>query len=341
MLNKLLFLGICLFGVQLAKAQYTDIINSNRPGESFSAFSVGKNVIQAETGFSYLNQKFTKYPDRKLNGYFIDLDLRYGLLKEELEIIAEFQYRNQNLSFPDMPSVTQNGFHTFNIGGKYLLYDPFKNYEEKVNIYSWKANQKFKWRQFLPAVSVYVGANLFFFNNPYKPDYESKVSPKIMALLQNHFYGGWVFVTNLYVDRIASKNTTYGWIFTTTKSINPQWSAFVEGQGYKAKKTSDFIVRGGVAYLMNSNIQLDVSVSKNIHDTRDLIYGGIGFSWRYDKLHQDEKYNKDGTKVEEDKPEKERKKKKRKKADEDQQEAPVSDAVKTIESTDSDDASEE
>lgn len=317
MFKKLLFIGACLFGLQSAKAQYTDIINSNRPGESFSAFSVGRNVIQAETSFSYLNQRYTKYSERELKGYFIDLDLRYGLLKEELEIIAELQYRNQDLYFPDAETISYSGFHTANIGGKYLLYDPFKNYEEKTNIYSWKANQKFKWRQFLPAVSVYAGANLFFLKNPYKPDYESKVSPKIMALLQNHFYGGWVFVTNLYVDRIASKNTTYGWIFTTTKSINPSWSAFIEGQGYKAKRTSDFIIRGGAAYLLNSNTQLDISISKNIHDTRDLIYGGIGFSWRYDKLHQDEKYNKDGTKVVEENPEKEakeaKKEKKRKK----------------------------
>jgi hypothetical protein len=31
-------------------AQYTDQINSNRPGETMSAFSVGKSVIQLETG---------------------------------------------------------------------------------------------------------------------------------------------------------------------------------------------------------------------------------------------------------------------------------------------------
>ena len=48
-------------------------------------------------------------------------------------------------------------------GAKYLFFDPFKNYEEKPNLYSWKANHRFKWRQFLPAVAGYVGANLKFF----------------------------------------------------------------------------------------------------------------------------------------------------------------------------------
>ena len=35
-------------------AQYTDIINSNRPGKSMSAFSVGKTVIQAEPGIEHI-----------------------------------------------------------------------------------------------------------------------------------------------------------------------------------------------------------------------------------------------------------------------------------------------
>ena len=33
-------------------AQYTDQINSNRPGESIGAFSVGTGVIQFEAGLS-------------------------------------------------------------------------------------------------------------------------------------------------------------------------------------------------------------------------------------------------------------------------------------------------
>ena len=40
----LLFLSItCL-------SQHTDVINSNRPSESMSAFAVGKNVIQIDPG---------------------------------------------------------------------------------------------------------------------------------------------------------------------------------------------------------------------------------------------------------------------------------------------------
>jgi hypothetical protein len=35
------------------EAQYTDQINSNRPGLSIGAFAVGKDVVQAEVGIAY------------------------------------------------------------------------------------------------------------------------------------------------------------------------------------------------------------------------------------------------------------------------------------------------
>ena len=37
-------------------AQYTDVINSNRPGRAASAYAVGKNVVQAEVGLLYEQQ---------------------------------------------------------------------------------------------------------------------------------------------------------------------------------------------------------------------------------------------------------------------------------------------
>ena len=40
-------------------AQYTDVINSNRPGVSRSAFSVGTNVIQLEAGPYIIKEKHT------------------------------------------------------------------------------------------------------------------------------------------------------------------------------------------------------------------------------------------------------------------------------------------
>lgn len=54
MKNFLLFLFLVGF-YQISTAQYTDLINSKRPGFSDSPFSVGTDVYQIEAGLFYKN----------------------------------------------------------------------------------------------------------------------------------------------------------------------------------------------------------------------------------------------------------------------------------------------
>jgi hypothetical protein len=51
----------------------------------------------------------------------------------------------------------------------------------------------------------------------------------------------------------------------------------VENQGFKRIFYSDAILRGGAAYLINNNLQIDASISTNFKDTPTVLYGGIGF----------------------------------------------------------------
>ena len=72
----------------LVKAQYTDVINSNRPGIAVSAYAVGTNVIQAETGFLYEKRNHSTL-NTDASRFGGELALRYGLLFEQLEVIYE------------------------------------------------------------------------------------------------------------------------------------------------------------------------------------------------------------------------------------------------------------
>ena len=42
---------LIILNFSILNSQYTETINSNRPGSSHGAFSVGKNVLQIESGF--------------------------------------------------------------------------------------------------------------------------------------------------------------------------------------------------------------------------------------------------------------------------------------------------
>jgi hypothetical protein len=266
--------------------QHTDEINSNRPGETMSAFAVGKSVIQVETGIYGIkeNHGLLGYD---ANGFGIDMTLRWGLFMEKLELIADFQYQyevlNPAIIYPEKSAMKQTV-----LGAKYLIYDPFKNYEKQVNVYSWKANHSFNWHQLIPAVSVFAGANLTLADNPYYFSPEAAISPKIMLIAQNHLGdGSWVFVTNIIADYIGTDFPSYGYGITLTKGFNKNWSGFIENQGYMSDFYSDAIVRGGAAYLLHKDMQIDASISTSLKDTPSILYGGIGFSWRYDANYKE------------------------------------------------------
>lgn len=311
-----------IFTTQNNFGQYTDIINSNRPGESMSAYSVGKTIVQIESGLNYLSTKHDLL-DYETKGINLDVVARYGFFIEELELLGgiNVQKDTYNDYFNPYYSIEEQrtGIKSLTFGLKYLVYDPFKNYKEKINLYSWKANHRFKWRQFIPAISLYAGTNLNLQSNKFIDETEkiSIVSPKIMLITQNIFSKGYVFVTNIFYDKITNDHKTLGYVITLTKGFNDNWSGFIENKGVSGDYYTDSIATIGAAYLINKNIQVDASISKNFKNTPDVIYGGVGFSWRSDKNYKEVKYvtSKDGKKRNKENEKEEKKSKSKKRID--------------------------
>ncbi len=299
-----IFLFATLFVSSICNAQFTDEVNSNRPGKSMMAFSVGKNVIQTETGVNYISEKHENL-NYNAKGFNADLALRWGLLKEELEVIGEIQYQKDSYNQYGL-ATDRSALRQTILGVKYLFYDPFKNGPEKPNVYSWKANHRFKWKQFIPAFAGYVGMNFNLakdnlFNYGPIDVIEPSFSPKVMAIAQNHFGTRTVLVTNLAYNKIGTEFSSIDYILTLTHGINQNWSAFIENQGYNGKYYSDGIVRLGAAYLHKKNMQFDASFGTNIKNTPGILYGGIGFTWRFTKNYKEVKMDKPGTRSKMDK----------------------------------------
>jgi hypothetical protein len=313
---------LLFFGGHLIQAQYTDQINSNRPGESIGAFSVGTRVIQFEAGTEYRSYKHVGYNNSKMDGSLGFFSLRWGFLKEELELTYEGTYLmgelNSRIVAPN-PTYKQQGFLRNFIGVKYLVYDPFKKQQE-TNVYSWDANNKFKIRDLIPAVSLTLGAN---FNidgdeNPYpygdvfdlihRPIFfqnifgrgikESFVSYRGTVATQSHFLGTWVFVTNFSYNRIATDYPEISYILTLTHTFNPVWSVYIENQGFSSDVYTDQIFRTGAAYLLTDDIQIEGTIGVNTKDTPSLFSINAGISYRLDFHRDKEKAIKDSKDVE-------------------------------------------
>jgi len=270
-------------------AQYTDVINSNRPGLSKSAFSVGTKVIQFEVGPYVVSEKHTPL-QYEVSGFGADFAVRYGFLFEQLELNIEGIFQND--TFTDKRSTipqenSRSNFRTISIGAKYLILDPHKNSENnKPNLYSYHANRKFKWKELIPAISIYAGVNIDTKNNPYVANGVEGISPKIMLATQHNLVGGWVVVMNFQKDRIGSNQSDFQYLLTLTKSVNQKWVVFGETQGIKSDFYADNLFRFGGAHLLSDNFQLDTAITMNTKDTPSVFNISLGASYRLD-FHQD------------------------------------------------------
>lgn len=291
-LKLLLFVFFC--GIFISHAQYTETINSNRPGESQGAFAVGKNVLQLEAGPYMGNDNHILFnSDSDILG--ASYGLRFGFLTEILELnyFGSFQQEVTTLtSGSTTEEFERSNFKQNTIGAKFLLFDPYKSLaEEKPNLYSWKANQRFKWKRLIPAVSVYAAANLLWWDNPYMFEGESIISPRAALITQNN-WGRWVLVLNFIADKFTEEYPTYAGIATLTHAITPRFAVFGEYQGLISDLYADDIVRGGAAYLLGKDFQIDISGLVNFKDTPSRWQVAAGVSYRLD-FHSDEEYNKD------------------------------------------------
>ena len=291
------------------KSQYTDQINSNRPGASIGAFAVGKNVIQFESGVEYRSYKHSGYNSSTFNSGNAFLSVRWGFLFEQLELTYEGVYGfgslNSKVTSPNSKYYLNGMLQNF-IGLKFLVFDPFKK-ERKVNVYSWKANNRFKIRELLPAISITVGPNINFekenpfpygniFSKLYKPIFFQNIGDKVdeepffhlrgTIATQSHFLSTWVLVTNFSYNRYLSDYAEKSYVLTLTHNFRPSWSIYIENEGSYSDLYRMTIFRTGVAFLFSNNLHFETSLGMNIKESPSLVFANFGASYRLD-FHKD------------------------------------------------------
>ncbi|MGX1930386.1 transporter [Flagellimonas sp. 2504JD4-2] len=271
----------------ILNAQYTDVINSNRPGRAVSAYAVGKNVVQFEMGLVYEQQDNASLgTDSNILG--TDVSLRYGLLFESLEINYEGSFISQNLT--DINANTSDRLTDFSrnrLGLKFLIFDPYKDPESnKPNLYSWRANNVFQWKNLIPAVSLYGGATFTLGDNPFYPG-DPNISYRGAIATQSRLSPRFVLISNFAYDRIGTDFPELSYAVSITHAFrNPKWSAFLENQGITSDRYKDILLRTGVAYLINENFQADLHMGSGFQNSPSRIFAVLGFSYRLD-FHKD------------------------------------------------------
>lgn len=281
-LLKFLFAFILLVSNTI-QAQYTNVINSNKPGFSESPYSVGTGVYQFETNVFYKNTSIEPVFS-KPESLGVDLLFRTSFFLEKLEVNAQLTYQRDKIAFKNVftTSYSATGLSKFTIGAKYLLYQP--EYTDKTKeIRSWRKRNAYDKKRFIPSVAVYLGVNTDVVSNLYKTE---SVSPKLGVLLQQNLTNEFNVIYNLYYDKIGTDYSEISYIVTATQNFSDRWSAFLEHQGVFLENQKNLNVGAGFAYLFHRDLQINTSARFLKEGKSKGFYGGLGISYRID-AHKD------------------------------------------------------
>ncbi len=276
-MKRILLVFLAFFSIQIATAQYTEIINSKRPGLSESPYSIGTNVYQFETGLFYRNTENPLYtvPSDTYGG---ELFFRYGKFSEKLEFDLNLAYQIDDLSHH--PNGHIKGISDLTVGAKYLIRQ--QEYADRSKeVRSFKKRYAFDWKRLIPSIGIYAGVHTKFVSKDYKED---DLSYKLAVLLQNDITDRLVILTNLINDKFSTDDSFYKYIITMTYAINQNWSYFIENQGqYQEDYAPKYQFGTGLAYLINENLQVDASARTNFFDDYTYYYFSTGIAWRLDR----------------------------------------------------------
>ena len=237
-------------------AQYTEVINSNKPGFSESPYSVGSGVYQIESNI-FLRKTSIEPTFSIPQSLGLDLVFRTSFFLEKLELNARLTYQQDKVAFKNIFSshYFTSGFSDMIIGAKYLVYQ--KEYENKSKeIYSWQKRNGFDKRRLIPSVALYLGINTGFLHDLHKT---GSITPKIGVLLQQNLTKYFNVITNIFYDNIGSDFSELSFIVTATNNLSNQWSIFFENQTVFEKYQQNTNLGIGLAFLYNKNLQFNTS----------------------------------------------------------------------------------
>ena len=287
---KILFAFVILFlGFESVYAQYTDVINSNKPGFSESPYSVGTGVYQFENSL-FLRDLNTENPFSVPKSFGFDMLFRTSFFLERLELNAQMSLQNDQIFSTINPTekINVTGFGRFVIGAKFLIFE--QKYEDKSKeVRSWVRRNAFDKKRLIPSVAVYAGINTDFVSENYKT---GSMSPKFGILLQNDLSNDFNLITNIFYDKVGTDFPEFSYIITATQNFNQRWSGFIENQTIFQQNFNHTNLGGGLAYLFTKNMQFNASARFLAEGNASGFYGSLGVSYRIDK-HKDSFVNVD------------------------------------------------
>lgn len=253
-----LSLGLLLLG-NFVYAQ-VEKIDTDRPDQTESVFTVPAGWIQGELGFA--KERYRSSP-QVINIWTLPTLLtRFGLSKRwELRMINEYEkWGNSRRLFKD----------TFNFLPLQLGF--------KVNLVHAKG--------IIPEISLIAHTGFNRIASEFARG-GSFFSPNFSFAFQNSITEDFAIGYNFGADW----ENTYDpptWFYTFSPGFNlgENWYAYIEAFGFLRKYYPEHSLDGGIAYYINDNMKVDASAGFGISPHALKNYVALGFSFRFKTKHK-------------------------------------------------------
>ena len=254
-MRLIIYTGILLAIINTVQAQTSEVLRSSRPGQSFTPYTVGKNVFQIQSGLDINGFDDDGVIDG--SGVFFVLLGRYGIT-ETIEVRTDFQLNNDRITSPDGKERT-NGLSAWNIGMRFNILNP--------------DNAK------SPALGFQFDLNLNASGEDYKSEY---IAPKLLLLHSQNLSNRLGLTTNWGVGWNGNSASPRGlYTLAFTYAIGTKWALLLENYGEVENGDYDTRFDTGIGYLLNNDVQLDVGAGYGHNDGIRDYFAEIGASIRF------------------------------------------------------------
>ncbi len=244
---------LLLLVTEISFAQYSETIRSSRPGQAVVPNSLGKSLIQVQSGINFGESKFNS---NIINSVFEQANtLRFGLTKN-FELRSTFKLRSEKLRISNAESEQLGGLSFWDIGFRYNItasdsYKPSFGIQSELSL-DW-VSQDFR-------TGGLVSNTLFIYGQK----------------LSETFY----LTTNLGSSWILDGSLEFIYAINLGFPITEKINGFIEGYG----QLRNFTLRwdAGFTYLINNDFQLDLSGGYGNNGLLKDWFLDTGISWRFD-----------------------------------------------------------
>ena len=249
-----LILFICL-SITSSYGQYSETIVSDRPGQSNSPNTVGKMVLQLQTGAQFEGGSADNYTS---NIFSLPAIIRFGIT-DKIELQTLWEYKNGKAKVNDF-DFTANGIDLAAFGLRFNIFEE----TEKA-----------------PALGFEFIYKTRMMSKDFKPDHPST---KFNIMASKGFSDLISITTNLGADFNGNGAQPDGfYTLNLVLAVNEELSVFFENYGNFNGDYFDTFFDFGGAYLLNNDLQLDLYGGFGYNDDLFNYFVSGGVSYRITK----------------------------------------------------------